>query len=124
MYNTFVFSEGKEIISSGSIISFNGEPITIKVNEDSVPMFTLKFVFQERSDVKDPKLSTTVSNDTMIFTLTNFNNPIGSGTHTPIDFATYKNRNLYLHFRVNALSNSDKTFYYTIYAEEGDGHEN
>lgn len=122
MYRTSIFSEQKEIVSSGTVISFNNEPITLQVFEDTTKVFTMKFVFKNNEEEKDPALSAEVVDDELILTLTNFNNPIGSGSTKPINFATYKGFPMYLHFRVSALSDSDRTLYYSIYkGEEKDG---
>ena len=118
MYRTSIFSEQKEIISSGTVISFNNEPITLKLFEDTTNVVTLKFVFKNNPEEKKEALSGKVINDTLVLTLTNFNNPIGSGTTKPMDFASYKGQNLYLPFRVTILYDSDRTLYYTIYKEE------
>ena len=122
MYRAQYFSENKEIISSGVMISFNQEPITIKVFEEGLQVVEVKFVFQNDSNIKDPKMLTNVEDDRLVFTLINFNNPIGTGSTKPINFATYKGCPLYIHFRVNSLGETDKSLYYSIYKEEnGDG---
>lgn len=84
MYRTSIFSEQKEIISSGTVISFNNEPITLKLFEDTTNVVTLKFVFKNNPEEKKEALSGKVINDTLVLTLTNFNNPIGSGTTKPM----------------------------------------
>ena len=78
MYRTSIFSEQKEIVSSGTVISFNNEPITLQVFEDTTKVFTMKFVFKNNEEEKDPALSAEVVDDELILTLTNFNNPIVS----------------------------------------------
>lgn len=123
MLETTIFSGNKMIIASGTVITFDNEPITIKLFENSQQKISLQFIFQTNTDIKEPAMSTTVTRNTLIFTLTNFDNPIGTGSTKPINFAKYKNETLYLHFRVNALSESDKTLYYTVYAEGGQGDE-
>ena len=50
MYRTSIFSEQKEIISSGTVISFNNEPITLKLFEDTTNVVTLKFVFKNNPE--------------------------------------------------------------------------
>lgn len=123
MIKTTISSRNKIIITSGSVITFDNEPITIKIFDDGQQIISLQFIFQTNADVKEPAMVSTVTNDTLILTLTNFDNPIGTGSTKPINFAKYKNKTLYLHFRVNALSESDKTLYYTVYAEGGFGNE-
>lgn len=118
MYQTSIFSERKEIISSGMVISFDNEPITLKLSEDETSVATLKFVFKDSEEEKKATLSGEVVNNELVLSLTNFNNPMGSGTTKPMNFATYKGLAMYLHFRVTALSDSDRTLYYTIYKEE------
>ena len=57
MYRTSIFSEQKEIISSGTVISFNNEPITLKLFEDTTNVVTLKFVFKNNPEEKKEALS-------------------------------------------------------------------
>lgn len=100
------------------VISFDNQPITLKLSEDETSVATLKFVFKDSEEEKKATLSGEVVNNELVLSLTNFNNPMGSGTTKPMKFATYKESAMYLHFRVTALSDSDRTLYYTIYKEE------
>ena len=121
MYQTQLFSKNKEIVSSGSVISFIGEPITLKLFDDDRQVVVLQFCFQKDVENKQQYMQTAISGDTLIFTLTNFDNPLGVGTTKPIDFAKYKGKKLYIHFRVTNLTDSDRTLHYSIYAEEDEG---
>ena len=120
MYHSLMFSGSKEIISTGSVISFNSEPITIKLFEETRQIVALKFIFKQDSAIKGQSLSTEVVNDELQLILFNFDNPIGTGTTKPMNFAQYGKKTLYLHFRVTSLSDSDRTLYYSIYAEDNE----
>jgi len=119
MYKTIISSGSKHVLSSGTVISFKNDPIFIEVLDDTHSMIKLQFIFNNDETIKEQSMSTAVVDDVLCFTLTNFNNPIGTGTTSPINFAKYGDMQLYLHIRVTALTNSDRTLYYTIYAEGG-----
>lgn len=89
MYHSLMFSGSKEIISTGSVISFNSEPITIKLFEETRQIVALKFIFKQDSAIKGQSLSTEVVNDELQLILFNFDNPIGTGTTKPMNFAQY-----------------------------------
>ena len=118
MYRTQLFSSNKEIVASSTAISFNNEPITIKLFDDAQQVVVIQFSFEKDSEDKDQHIKTSIADDTLIFTLINFDNPIGTGTTKPINFARYNSKTLYIHFRVTSLQDSDRTLYYSIYAEE------
>ena len=124
MYKSVISAGNRKVISSGTAISFENEPIIIEVFDEAQSVVKLQFVFNNNEEVKEQLMTTAVTGDVLCFTLTNFNSPIGAGTTKPISFARYKNMILYLHIRVTALSKSDKTLYYTIYADGGDDYGN
>ena len=120
MYRTQLFSNNKEIIASGTAISFNDEPITIKLFDDAQQVVLMQFSFEKDTEDKNQRMQTSIADDTLIFTLVNFDNPLGTGTNKPINFASYNSKTLYIHFRVTSLQDSDRTLYYSIYAEEAE----
>lgn len=120
MYKTKISSGNKQVLSSGTVISFDNNPISIELLDDNQSMVKLQFNFNHDETVKGQSMSTAVIEDVLCLTLTNFNNPIGTGTTKPINFAKYGDMILYLHIRVTALSDTDRTLYYTIYADGGD----
>ena len=120
MYSTIIKTDEKEVISSGVVISFDSKPILIEVFEETQSILKLQFVFETDLTTKEVLTETRVEGDIMSIVLTNYHNPIGTGTTTPVHFAQYKGKQLYIHFKVDALSEkADKCLYYSIYLTGG-----
>ena len=120
MYKTNILSGNKRVVSSGTVISFDNNPIFIEVLDEAQSIAKLQFIFNDDTTIKEQSMSIAVVGDVLCFTLTNFNNPIGTGTTRPINFAKYGDIALYLHLRVTALNNTDRTLYFTIYSDGGE----
>lgn len=117
--NVKITSANCEVINSGLVTSFNNEPICITVpTNDGNP---LKIVFQFFIDesTESSKIETEVPNSSeIILKLTNFNSPLGTGTSSPISFATENSgKKLYLNFYVYVIGKASPTLQYTIYKE-------
>ena len=118
MYRTQLYSGHKEIIASGTAISFNSEPIVIKLFNGDQQVVVIQFSFTTDNDDKKQRMETSIADGILTFTLINSDNPFGTGTTRPINFARYDSKTLYIHFRTTSLRDSDRTLYYSIYAEE------
>ena len=114
-------SGGATVVSTGSVFSYNDQPIEIclKDIEGKGFVFNLKFSFSY--DDKDPTPRWVPGQDdtNMCFhrVLINYNNPLGTGMLSPLMFAS---NNLgvcyYITFMVNGWEKSlSKRFTYTIY---------
>lgn len=107
-----------EVINSGLVTSFNGEPISITLQSSPRP-FKLTFKFLADKSHDDQKIDAETPNEyEVILTLTNFNNPLGTGTIKPIGFATAGDgKGLFINFYVYVVGKSAPTLQYTIYKE-------
>lgn len=77
-----------EVINSGLVTAFNGEPITITLNSTPKP-FKMTFKFFKDESHEGQKMDAETPNDhEVILKLTNFNNPLGTGTVRPVGFAS------------------------------------
>ena len=106
------------VINSGLVTSFNGEPISITLNSQADPFrLTFKFYKDETNDGHKMEAETP-SNREVILKLTNFNNPLGTGTVHPVEFATTSDgKALFINFYVYLVGKSSPTLQYTIYQE-------
>jgi hypothetical protein len=119
--NTFlvkkVESGPAEVIDSGTVISFAGNPITLHYKD-----LNIAIVFEFKTD--DQTSSTYVDSSipepkTLKLTLYNFDDRFGAGTVKPMPIGKYEGRRLYIQLRVYTLAGSpDKTLDYTIYKGE------
>ena len=111
-----------EVIDSGSVISFDGNPIKLVYKE-----LNIAIVFEFKTDEENK--STHISGDylegnvtepgTLMLTLHNFDDRFGAGTVKPMAIGKYEGRKLYIQLRVYTLIGSpDKTLEYTLYLGE------
>lgn len=112
-------TEGYNIEASGSVITYNLEPVTLelkgKADKDNL---YVKFVF--KTDLEDQKIrseSSIEKETTLVLALINYNVVLGAGTNQPQPVGTFEDRRLFIHFRVygNDDPAADRLLYYTIY---------
>ena len=104
-----------EVYLSGTVISFNNEPVTFQLAED------LAYIFKfEDIPNKEQKMTFEQSQDkkTLSILLTNFNSPLGDGNASPIEMGLLRGKKLYLEYRVRALNRTaNKEIYYSWYLD-------
>ena len=106
-----------EVIDSGTVISFSGNPISL-----NYPDLGIKIVFEFK--VGEESRGTYVDSSvpepgTLRLTLYNFDDRFGAGTIKPMRIGKYEGRRLYVQLRVYTLQGSpDKTLQYTVYKGE------
>lgn len=110
-------SSNYQVISSGLVTSFDGAPIDISSRELNDFKYHIIFEFIEDESTKEHSLSAISQPDGVKFILTNFANPLGTGTIKPINFAEQSGKNLYINFYVYSVGKSNPTLHYTIYRE-------
>lgn len=115
-----VTSSNYEIISSGLVTSFDGAPIDISLPNLNNTRFHIKFEFIKDESTKNHRLQAKSSSEEIVFLLTNFAKPLGTGTIKPINFASEINtgKKLYINFYVYSVGEANPTLQYTIYREE------
>lgn len=107
-----------EVIASGTVISFEENPIEITFGPPGEQL-KLILVFQDKEGEQAPHITREVIDiETMLMTLTNFGSVLGTGTTKPMPVGIMAKRRLYFHFRVYTLQDSDKTVHYTFYLGE------
>lgn len=116
--NVKITTANYEVVNSGLVTSFNEEPITITLNSSANP-FTLTFKFFRDETNDGQKMDAEMPSDhEVILKLTNFINPLGTGTIHPVGFATTgEGKKLYVNFYVYVVGKSSPTLQYTIYKE-------
>lgn len=108
-----------EVVASGTVTSFRGEPIEVPVQGDEEAI-VLVFAFVDDPDDEAPRVETEVEDAGRLrLDLINFANPLGSGSPSPVDVGTLDGDPLLLHFRVRALEGADPTLTYTVYRRTG-----
>jgi hypothetical protein len=106
-----------EVIDSGTVISFSGNPISLHY-----PDLGIKIVFEFKAGEEGRGTyvdSSVPEPGTLQLTLFNFDDRFGAGTIKPMRIGKYEGRRLYVQLRVYTLQGSpDKTLQYTVYKGE------
>ncbi len=112
-------SGNAEVVISGTVISFDNNPITLTYGSTANPL-QLTFEFIDEEGKTEPRMEGNKATDRhLVIRLFNFKNPLGTGSVTPISIGTLDNRRLYLHFRAYQLTGSKaRTVEYTLYKGE------
>ena len=117
-----ILSGPAEVIDSGTVISFAGNPITLRYKDlDIAIVFEFKTDEENRSAYMSGSYidSSITEPGTLKLTLYNFDDRFGAGTVKPMPIGKYEGRKLYIQLRVYTLAGSpDKTLEYTIYKGE------
>lgn len=105
-----------EVQHTGTVISFEDEPITFEIADD----YIIRMVFKNDSNHSETKMEFQFINDNRAdILLINFNNPLGAGNIKPIQIGHTGGKNMYLNFRIYTLEGtSSKLVHYTWYARE------
>jgi hypothetical protein len=111
-----------EVIDTGTVISFAGNPITLSYKELDI---AIVFDFQRSERTENAYVDgnfTDSSPGKRVFlklTLYNFDDRFRGRDHQPLRIGQYEGRKLYIQLRVYTLIGSpDKTLNYTIYKGE------
>lgn len=112
------------VIASGTVIAYRGNPIEIVYGiSDKRLGLTFKFIDEDgvtqtriESNIQQGRTEEAVFNY-LQFTLFNFKDQMGSGTREPIEIGNLNGHRVFLHFRVQHLMDSDKTFHYSLFHE-------
>lgn len=113
-----ISSGGYDVLRSGSVITYDSSAeisFELKMNEVFSFNFIMKFI-EEKNEVQDIQITT--SNNDIICTCVNFNNPLGTGYSRPIQLAVFNDKKVYLNFWVIDLGQKSlKQVMYTFYLE-------
>jgi hypothetical protein len=112
-----ITSGNYEVFNSGTVISFEQEPITFQLATD----LKIRLAFRDEMEKKEEhRLEfNPISKNELEITLVNFNNSLGTGNTAPLLMGTLNNKKLYLNFRVYALTvTTNKTIHYSWYLGE------
>lgn len=113
MLKTSITSGPTEVISSGTVITYAGNPINMTIDFSDWKLL-IRLIFKEGTE--DSIAGKTIENNSGIeIVFTGFNNALGSGSAEPIEIGNHQNRKLFLAYRIYRLQDVDRTIDYTIY---------
>ncbi len=106
------------VVDNGVISSFDKDAnISFKLNIEE-EVFAIVFSFVQDNQKEGFGLRTKVeSKNKIIVECINFDNPVGTGTVTPIELATINNKKFYVNFNVRKINNGPHMLSYTFYIE-------
>lgn len=107
------------ILDSGSVLAFSAtSDIQFGVKMSESFSFNLVFMF-ESDGKKNYDIKSSVHGNNITITCINFNNPLGTGTNTPLPLAVFGGKQVYLNFWVYGLGNNvARKLSYTLYTEK------
>jgi hypothetical protein len=104
-----------DVIASGTVIAFKNNPVEFIFEEGN----KIILAFQDDDNEGGPKASVEITDSNTLRILNkNFKNPLGDGTTSPIYLGNFRNRLLYINYRIYDLGGPDKQINYTFYLGE------
>jgi len=115
-----VIIDNTEVVESGTIITFNNNPVTF-----SIENLQIRLIFLDNPSVNGNSIEyQLISGLELNINCINFHHTIGIGNTNPLSLGELRGRRLYLNFRVYSLGpNLDRTIHYSFYLGEGVNHE-
>ena len=112
-----VKSGSVDVIDSGVVISFAGNPISLQYPDLSIKIV---FEFKAGEEGRGTYVDSAVPEaGTLLMSLYNFDDRFGAGTIKPMRIGKFEGRRLYVQLRVYTLQGSpDKTLQYSLYKGE------
>ncbi|KGK98847.1 hypothetical protein LI82_06005 [Methanococcoides methylutens] len=107
------------VISSGTVISFDKNPIEITMGGSGRCKVIMIF-HDEEGEGKSFVRPRVIGSRTIELTFVNFKDPLGSGNVKPIHFATIGGLTIFMNYRIYSYLDSDKTVHYTFYCSQED----
>ena len=112
------FSNNKEVIASNTLLMFeSSDSLILKIKADNGFSFEIHLDFKE-DETDKRNLSFKVEGSSIFFECKNFED-IGAGTTSPIQIATIKDRNIYIHFWSWRPVRGVRRIQYTLYSDGG-----
>lgn len=112
MADDIIVSVGEyKVFDSGVVISHDNKDILLEIKS-----LKIRIKFVTKADVAEHTafLNYEENNTTLLVTLTNFNNSLGTGLTAPAKIGIINGSNLYFQFIVHFLSAGTRQFCYTL----------
>jgi hypothetical protein len=116
-----IISSDKEVISTGSFLTFDDKPSTISIESQGEKInFELHFIEDENESRRVDYKPKDNDKTTLVMKFYNFNNPLGMSFTAPIHVGFFKKRQLYAQMLVST-SGKIREIVYTFYLGEPSG---
>lgn len=98
----------------------SNQPVEIEEEFGSDFRIIIRIVLAH-DDKNEYRIEVGIQEDTVTYTCYNFDNALGTGTRTPIEFATYNGKKLFLHFWIYTMGGKEDAIHkveYSIWMEK------
>jgi len=109
-----------EVVAAGTITSFAGNPVTIDYGRPSEFRLTFRFIEDPSRKDETRVQARAVDAVSLELTLMNFGSPFGEGSEKPVQIGRLAGGDLFLHYRIYAHADMDKTVQFTLYRRPPD----
>lgn len=107
-----------ELIASGTVTVFKGNPVEVEIAADDESL-KLIFFFSEENQENIPVKANIRDAQTVELTLFRAKNSLNPvGTLRPFSLGTWRDKQLYLHYRVYDIQDGDSTICFNIYLKD------
>jgi hypothetical protein len=118
--HTEVESRHHFIIATGSVISFNEDPLTINLPLEGEDLCFVMSFGKDKNNPEKPSVQAIPHSDRRLeLKFMNFEYDLGTGNNTPIEVGLINGKNLFLSYRAYSLADStSRLIHYTFYLEK------
>lgn len=121
--STTVSSGNLEVIDSGMVLSYDPtQSIEIREKFNDTFTITICFIFEmDESEKQDLQIKSDPATNTIRYFCRNFNNPLGTGTSTPIEIGSIEYKKMFINFWITAIGGKNmrtRKLEYTIWKEK------
>lgn len=107
-----------KLIASGTVIAFKGNPVEIEITSAGESL-KLIFFFSEENQENIPVKANILNAQTVELTLFRVKNSLDpTGTLKPFSLGTWRDKQLYLHYRVYDIQDGDSAICFNIYLQD------
>jgi hypothetical protein len=112
-----VESQSVEVIASGTVIAYAGEPIKISFGPSADRMNIIIVFKDEAAKVSESGVKANIiDSNTLQLTFLNVNAQMGYGSTKPFSIGTIENKRVYMQYRIYDIGiGCDKMFHYSFY---------
>ncbi|MGX1828749.1 DUF6864 domain-containing function [Paenibacillus taichungensis] len=123
MKKTTILSGPTEIISTGTVISFEENPTNFIIELEGNFKLKVNMMFaSDSTETYKTQVEFDEEKTELNLTFHNFNSPLGVGNKLPMSLGSFANKNIHLNYRVYSLENvSSKMIHYTFYRSIKEG---
>jgi hypothetical protein len=106
-----------EVVASGTLFSFFGNPVTVEFG-DSDTHFSIQFIFSTDATTRESSATVRQKRTNAVdIELTNYNQSLTSGTQEPLQIGTYGECPLFVHFRGTGFGRGDVELRFSAFVQ-------